>query len=110
MSAPVSRLLYLLILAALLIAPAGRMAQAAAPAATGDAHMTMPGHCPPAAPTPDRDEDRSIDCVIACAAAPAADAGSLPVFVAVAAPPVAAAVRPIDGLHHAAEPPPPRLG
>jgi hypothetical protein len=113
--------LRLLLLAALLLAPLGRigMAQAMAMPASGAA---MPGHCagmPAAAPahrqgahhsnTPQKPDERmAVDCMIACAAMAPAPA---PIM---APPPVAAFVpgaillTSLSGIRPEAEPPPPR--
>ncbi|MGE0179715.1 MAG: hypothetical protein AB7O91_07850, partial [Sphingomonas sp.] len=88
------RFLHLLVLIALLVAPAGRMTMAA-PSPSADAHAGMAGHCAPAAPAPDRDDSRSIDCVIACAAAPAAEIACPTALAPVTVAPVAAIIVPI---------------
>ncbi len=106
------RLLPLLALLALLIAPFGRMGMAeATPTPNHGAPMAMAGHCEDMpASAPGQPDKAGIDCMIACAAI-APDAAP---FVAGTPPPAAAApgalpVAPFRGLHPTAEPPPPRL-
>lgn len=102
------RLLPLLVLLALLVAPYGRM-QAQAATAHHAAPMAAAGHCEPApakAPTPTH--HGSIDCMIACAGMPAVESAlagpPLPPVTAMIAPPAAM----LDGILPQFDPPPPR--
>jgi hypothetical protein len=106
------RILHLLVLAGLVLAPFGRigLAQAHALAMPHAAPATMPSHCSgEPAPSPDQDKSDRIDCMTACAAI-AAPVG--PVF---APPPacgmarVALAAFALAGIRPEAEPPPPRI-
>ena len=105
------RLLPLLALIALLVAPFGRMAAAEASAMPHHgAAAPAASHCPDM-PAPDGGDgsQSSIDCMIACAAVTAADAPAL-----APAPPSRAvtAIRRVvrfSGLNPQADPPPPRL-
>src|SRR5689334_10471007 len=96
------RMLRLLLLAALLLAPVGRIGLAQAMAAPADAPSAMAGHCAEMpAPTPHRghhgqapkqdDERKAVDCMIACAAmapAPAPFVAPRPVAAALPATPL----------------------
>lgn len=103
------RLLPLLVLIALALAPFGRMGAAQAEATPYHA-TAMAAHCA-GQPIPGDDESApaSIDCMIACAAitAPAATAPSPLLLPALAA--MAAALPEPLGILLLAEPPPPRL-
>jgi hypothetical protein len=112
--------LRLLLLAAMLLAPIGRIGIAQAMAVPASGAMT--GHCagmPAAAPAHHRgdrhpgapqkhDERMAVDCMIACAAMASAPA------LIVAPPPVAAALpgaiilTSLTGIRPEADPPPPR--
>jgi hypothetical protein len=101
-------LLRVLLLIALLAAPFGRMA--AAEAMPDHSAMAMAGgHCDtmPASGTGESD-DRSIDCMIACAAMATAEPPSLSPPPAAAAAPAARLLAAPGGLHPEADPPPPR--
>ena len=114
--------LRLLLLAAMLLAPLGRMGIAQAMAAPASAPAAMAGHCadmPAASPAhrtarhhqngPQQNDERmAVDCMIACAAMTSAPA----MFFA---PPPAPAAMPgtllpasLTGIRPEAEPPPPR--
>lgn len=103
------RLLPLIALLALAVAPFGRMAAAEAMAPAHHTATAAPGHCDDM-PAPDGDEaDKLLDCLTACASLAAADASPLPVLTAAPAslqaqPPAGAA-----GVNPEADPPPPRL-
>lgn len=103
------RLVPLLALLALLVAPYGRM-QAQAATVQHASPMAMAGHCEPApAKVPTPAHHGSIDCMIACAGMPSVDAAlagpPLPPVAAMIAPPVA----PLDGILPQFDPPPPRV-
>jgi hypothetical protein len=99
------RLVQLVILAALLLAPFGRIGMAQA------SHgMAVVAHCA-GQPLPDRDKGHrtTVDCLIACAAMAPADA---PFALPSHAPEAAPAARPVSilsGVQPEADPPPPRL-
>jgi hypothetical protein len=100
------RILHLIVLACLVLAPFGRIGLAQAHAAPA----AMAGHCAgDSAPAPDRDKRDRIDCMTACAAI-AAPVG--PVFTP---PPacgmagVALGTFALAGIQPEAEPPPPRI-
>ena len=116
------RALRLLLLAVMLLAPLGRIGVAQAMAVPAEAPPAMAGHCadaPVAMPAqhggggheqaPQQDnEQKAVDCMIACAAmttapapfvAPAPPAASLPGALLLASP---------TGIRPEAEPPPPR--
>lgn len=101
------RVLALLMLAALMLAPFGRMG--AAEARPMPHHQAMPVHCV-GQPQPAGDDSApvSIDCMIACAAmTPAAAPFFAPPPAAEAAPaPIPASA--LAGIRPDAEPPPPR--
>ena len=112
-------LLRLLLLAAMLLAPLGRIGIAQAMAAPQGAPAAMAGHCadmPAPAPhqrghhrhAPQGDERKAVDCMIACAAmaagpapfvAPAPPAAVMPGTITLSSP---------AGIRPEAEPPPPR--
>jgi hypothetical protein len=115
------RLMRVMTLLAVLLAPLGMMStHVAAAAAMAGAHAmpmahdmeaaAMPGHCPPA----DGEQDQgkmgpAIDCTLMCAAMPAADSA---LDERIAFPAIKAAPSLQDrgrGLNPAADPPPPRL-
>lgn len=104
------RLLPLIAILALLVAPFGRMGMAEAAAAPHHAApAAMAGHCDDRpASAPDRPDKAAIDCMTACAAImPAAAprlAGTPPPAIDPGIVPPAA----FHGLHPAADPPPPR--
>lgn len=103
------KLLRLLVLLALLVAPFGRMAAAEAMTMPEHSAMAMPGHCDPM-PAPDPgDEERSIDCMIACAAVTGAESPQLRAPRPAASLPVGLVRTGLSGLHPEADPPPPRL-
>ena len=114
--------LRLLLLAAMLLAPLGRIGIAQAMAAPAGAPAAMAGHCAdmPAVSTADQpaghhqqgpqqdDERMAVDCMIACAAMTSTPAAFF-------APPPALSVMPgtflpvsLTGIRPEAEPPPPR--
>jgi len=100
------RFLQLFVLAALLVAPFGRIGLAQA---MHQQPTAMTSHCAgQPAPTQDRHEKMALDCTIACAAiAVAAAPFDLP-------PPAPAAIAsaapacPLSGIRPEADPPPPR--
>lgn len=103
------RLLRLCLLAALVLAPFGRMSMAEARAMPRHAMAMMASHCPEQ-PAPDggKGGGASLDCMIACAAmmfAPAALVLPPPPAEAVAAIPV---LPRLAGIRPEADPPPPR--
>ncbi|HVQ07522.1 MAG TPA: hypothetical protein VMS43_03720 [Allosphingosinicella sp.] len=104
------RILRLLLLAALMLAPAGRigMAEAAAAPAAASGHCAdMPRHEPARAPA--SDERMAVDCMIACAALGALPAPFVaPASVAANPPPIAASFPDPTGISPEAEPRPPR--
>lgn len=106
------RILHLLVLAGLVLAPLGRigLAQAQALAMSHSAPAAMAAHCPgEPAPTSDRDKSDRIDCMTACTAI-AAPVG--PVFTPAPAcgmVRVALATFALAGIRPEAEPPPPRV-
>jgi hypothetical protein len=101
------RLVQIFVLAALLLAPVGRIGIAQATAAPD--HAAMAFHCA-GQPLPDanRHHKMAVDCMIACAAmAPAAAPFALP-KPAPRAQPAAMAVSTLFGIRPEADPPPPR--
>ena len=107
------RLLPLLILLALLVAPFGRIAAAEAMMVPQQPMAAMAGHCDdmamPAQHHGDRTHKASIDCLVACAAMTTAEGVSLAQGVAVISLPAQFALPQFSGLHPEADPPPPRL-
>ena len=107
------RLLPLLTLLALLVAPFGRIAAAEAMMMPQQPMAAMSGHCDdmpaPAQHQGDRTHKASIDCLAACAAMATAEDVSLARSFAVMALPAHFALPVFSGLHPEAEPPPPRL-
>ena len=103
------RLLPLLALLALLIAPFGRMA--AAEAAPHHGAPAMAEHCEQAAPGDEAPDDaqKAIDCMTACAAVAAPSAPPLEVPRRASEQPVAARAFGLVGLQPERDPPPPRL-
>ena len=101
------RALQLLLLAALIVAPFGRIG--IAEAKSGPGMMTM--HCAGQAPPGDvRDPPMSVDCLIACAAmAPPADFAFAPPAPAAEATPAAMPASVLAGVRPGADPPPPRF-
>ena len=109
--------LRLLLLAAMLLAPLGRIgvAQAmAAPAATGmatahcaDMPAPAPGHHQKA-PAPES-ERMGVDCMTACAAMTTAPAPFVMPPPAAVAPPAASFLASLSGIQPEADPPPPRF-
>ena len=103
------RILPLLTLLALLVAPFGRMASAETVTMMehAAAAAALPGHC---SDTPEQDRpERSIDCMIACAAMAAADAPSLAPAPLTQTAPESLPSASFAGLNPAADPPPPRF-
>lgn len=102
------RILPVLALIALMIAPFGRMGLAEAATPHHAAPMAMAGHCEDMpAPEPGKPNKAAIDCMIACAAMTTENAA----HIAHATPdPVMIAPRPLFSLHgiqpEAADPPP----
>jgi hypothetical protein len=112
------RALRFLMLAAMLLAPFGRMGVAQAMAMPERAPAAMAGHCAdmPAQPAGHHqqapakgDERKAVDCMIACAAMASAPAP----FVAPAPPAAARPTAPLlsspTGIRPGADPPPPRF-
>jgi hypothetical protein len=103
------RLVQLFVLAALLLAPFGRIGMAQAEAMP-DRGSTMAAHCA-GQPMPDSDKGHrmGIDCMIACAVvAPAAAFALAPRAVAEPAP-VTMPTFLLTGIRPEADPPPPRF-
>ena len=107
------RLLPLLTLLALLVAPFGRIAAAEAMMMPQPPMAAMSGHCDdmpaPAQPRGDRTHKASIDCLVACAAMATAEAVCVVETAAATSPPASFALPEFFGLHPEAEPPPPRF-
>gem|GEM_PF-3111321 len=104
------RLLPLLIVIALAIAPFGRMGMAEARAMPKDMSSAMAFHCA-GQPMPEGDKGGrvGIDCMIACAAMAPAATPPLSPPPPTAAVPIAARTLALDGIHPEADPPPPRF-
>lgn len=116
----IARLVRMLALLAMLIAPFGMMGSHAAaaaappapmPASHGDAHAApaAPDHCAPAGGDEGDRTQQSIDCTIFCAAmaAPGAEVAQRAAFAAIA---LGNRLEPIrHGLNPESEPPPPRF-
>ncbi len=102
------RILHLVLLAALALAPFGRIGAIEAGAAPNPQAMQMASHCADQPGEDDKDA-MSIDCMIACAAATPAVTADIapPPAAAGAAPAPVPAVAPA-GIRPEAEPPPPR--
>jgi hypothetical protein len=107
------RLLPLLTLLALLVAPFGRIAAAEAMMMPHQPMAATAGHCRdmamPAQHQGDRTHKASIDCLVACAAMATAEGFSLAQGVAPISLPGRFALPESSGLHPEADPPPPRL-
>ncbi len=104
------RLLPLLTLLAMIVAPFGRVAAAEA-MSTAHQPAAMAGHCQDM-PAPDEDRgsgQSEIDCLVACAAIAAPEAVALAGRVPTAAPRAGSLPRVFAGLHPEADPPPPRF-
>ena len=104
------RLLPLLTLLALLVAPFGRMAAAETMPVSHHAAATaaMADHCADL-PAPEQDRpDQSIDCMMACAAMAAADAPAFETEAFAPAEPERLPLPSFTGLNPEADPPPPR--
>ena len=109
--------LHLLLLAAMLLAPVGRMGIAQAMALPADAPAAMAGHCadmPDAPPAhhrtpPQGDERKAVDCMIACAALATAPAPFVAPQPAPVILPGALLLSSLTGIRPEAEPPPPRF-
>jgi len=102
------RLVQLFVLAALALAPFGRLGMAQA-MTMHDAPMTMTGHCTDQ-PMPDRDKHHrmAVDCMIACAAiASAATFQFVPPSDTEAVLPAISRFR-LAGIRPGSDPPPPR--
>ena len=105
----VRRLLPLLALLALIVAPFGRMAAAEAMAAPAHAGMAGPGHCQDM-PAPDEGSvDKRIDCMIACAVMASAEVPAFDPPQPLAAEPEIRLLAGGTGIRPEADPPPPRL-
>jgi hypothetical protein len=105
----VKRLLPLLILAALALAPFGRIGAAEASSRHQSA-MQMPGHCAgESAPADERDAGAGIDCMIACAGVASAAAPFLAPMPLAEPVPHAPVPLTATGIRPEFEPPPPRL-
>lgn len=102
------RLVQLFVLAALLLAPLGRIGIAQAMAATHPAAMAP--HCA-GQPLPDADKSHkmAVDCMIACAAMAPVPATLFVPPIAVDATVVAAPLPRLAGIRPEADPPPPRF-
>jgi hypothetical protein len=103
------RILRLLLLAALMLAPAGRIGVAGAAAAP----TAAPGHCadmPSHEPAPAGPEGMVVDCMIACAALAAMPASfAVPMPMATNPSPIAASFADLTGISPEAELRPPRF-
>ena len=104
------RLLPLLTLLALIVAPFGRVAAAEA-MMTSHQPAAMSGHCQdmPAPEPADRTGKSSIDCLVACAAISTAETFVLGAKAVAASPQDGLLLPVFAGLHPEAEPPPPRF-
>ena len=105
------RLLPLLTLLALLVAPFGRIAAAEAMTMPQQPMAAMSGHCDdrPAPHHGDRTGKASIDCLVACAAMATAEDAPLVRNIAAVSLPASFVLPLFSGLHPEADPPPPRL-
>ena len=103
------RLLPLLAMLALAVAPFGRMAAAEAMAPAHHGEMAAPGHCDDM-PAPDGgdDTDKRLDCLTACASLAAVADAELAVVPASVMALESVAIADAPGLTPEAEPPPPR--
>ena len=115
--------LRLLLLAAMLLAPLGRVGIAQAMAAPAGAPAAMADHCadmPAAAPAHHRagdrqgeprkgDEPMAVDCMVACAAMAQAPATFVAPMAPAAALPTAPFLASLTGIRPEADPPPPRF-
>jgi hypothetical protein len=101
------RLVQLILLLALTLAPFGRIG--ASQAMAGHGAMAMPAHCADQ-PVPDGDKGHrmAVDCMVACAAMIPAPAFISQPPPALASAPVAPAASRLDGIRPEADPPPPR--
>jgi len=109
------RLMRVLTLLAVLLAPLTMMASHASAAPMPVTHAmseasAMPGHCPPTGEEQDRQKPTpNIDCTIMCSAMPAVDTA----FAAQIIVPPLDLVQPVEfgghGLNPSADPPPPRF-
>ncbi|HEV2816863.1 MAG TPA: hypothetical protein VGW40_06540 [Allosphingosinicella sp.] len=102
------RLVQLFVLAALLVAPLGRIGISQAMAAPD--HAAMASHCA-GQPLPDADRHHKmgVDCLIACAAMASVPATLFVPPVAVEAAVAAAPLPRLAGIRPEADPPPPRF-
>ncbi|HYD14525.1 MAG TPA: hypothetical protein VEC11_16890 [Allosphingosinicella sp.] len=111
-----------LLLAAMLLAPVGRIGIAQAMAMPANAPAAMAGHCadmPAAAPAghggahkqaPQQDDERkAVDCMIACAAMTTAPAPFVAPAPLAEAMPGALQLSSLSGIRPEADPPPPRF-
>ena len=107
------RLLPLLTLLALLVAPFGRISAAEAMMMPQQPMAAISGHCDdmpaPAQPHGDRTHKASIDCLVACAAMATADDVPLVRNFALVSLPALFVLPLFSGLHPESDPPPPRL-
>ena len=106
------RILPLLTLIALLLAPFGRMATVEAAVMPHHAALAAPPEGCADAPAPDQDrggDESAIDCFTACAVMTPGDAPALAVALAAALPARPATPRDFAGIAPEAEPPPPRV-
>lgn len=104
------RLLPLLILLALAIAPFGRMSMAEAKAMAHDMSSAMASHCAGRLmPDGDKDGRVAVDCMIACTAMAPAAMPFLAPPLAIEAAPLAMLSFLTAGIRPEADPPPPRF-
>lgn len=103
------RLLPLMTIFALLVAPFGRAAAAEAMATPHHAPKAMSGHCDPMPASGQGEKDKSIDCMTTCAAMAPAEAPPLQTRLPTATVPVSRVFAACSGLHPEADPPPPRF-
>jgi hypothetical protein len=101
------RLVQLFVLAALVLAPFGRLGMAQA--TPHHAPMAMNAHCA-GQPMPDQGKSHkmAVDCMIACAAMASAAAPFVPPRPVLQAQPSAMPAATLSGIRPEAEPPPPR--
>ncbi len=104
------RLLPLLALVALLVAPFGRAAAAEAMAMPDNMAAAMAGHCDDRPEPADHRSDKAgVDCLVACAVMTPPAAPALVAEPLLRLAPAASPLPTISGLHPEADPPPPRF-
>jgi hypothetical protein len=104
------RLLPLLALVALLLAPFGRAAAAEAMAMPDTIAAAMAGHCNDGPePADHRSDGAAVDCLIACGVMTPAAGPALVAEPPLRLVPATSPLPAISGLHPEADPPPPRF-